>query len=99
MKNLKVKERRTWSWEDVRSLCIRNEWYEYGDCQDYMDMLHIVEHNKPTINNLYKVALDIYEHSYMSRNTDYSLEENLENIMFQLEEDTVHTFFEIEKEV
>ena len=86
---VKIKEVKRWSWEDIRLMCIRNNWYDSGSCQEYERMFDIVRNNKPTKTNIYNVAMNILEHT--------SDEQTVENIMFYIANDVVKTFYEIEE--
>lgn len=65
---------------DVRRLCIENNWYTYGDCNDYSAMLEYVQENSinPAGHVIYSIAKDIYKHSRH--------EVEFEDIMFQVGE-------------
>ena len=86
-----VHPHRYWSSDDVRTMCIRRNFYTCGDCEDYDMMLHYVRMlpDGPTTRNLYLIALDIWEHS------DEEVKCNLEvtDIMYYLETESVHTSF------
>ena len=77
-----------WSSSDIRSMCIKNDWYTAGDVKAYSKMLDFVEENEPTKLNIWKVAKDILEHS-----SDEDL--YVEAIMFIIANDVVKTFFEV----
>jgi hypothetical protein len=82
-----MKETRKISMSDVRTECIKNNWYTNGDCEAYDNMLTFVnslEH--ATTNDLEKIATDIKEHS----TTDCEIED----IMFGLANDCCITVFE-----
>ena len=77
-----------WSSSDIRSMCIKNDWYTAGDIKAYSKMLDFVEANEPTKLNIWKVAQDILENS-----DDKDL--YLEAIMFVIANEVVKTFFEV----
>ena len=54
-----------WSADDVRKMCIANDLYTCGDCDEYETMLNTVRSTagNPTLDVLYTVAKDIAEHS------------------------------------
>lgn len=85
---MKIKENRVWNMYDVRTACIKNDLYTRGDNQDYEAMLNFVATHKPTTDNIYKVACDIYEHS-----TD----QTVSNIMFILANDCMNICYEIKR--
>lgn len=57
--------------EDLRELCIRNNWYTRGDCKAYSHLLNELAHEKENIttDDIVEIAQDILEHS----NTDQEL--------------------------
>lgn len=79
-----------WCMDDVRNFCIRHDYYTYGCNEDYSKMLWYVEkHNvNPTINDIYTVALDIFEHSF----DDYT-DMDVTTIMYYLNKEVIHTFY------
>lgn len=87
MEKHEIKARRFWSYDTVRSACIRNQLYESGTCEEYDKMLDMVKALEPTYENIYTVACDIKEHS------DY---QTITNIMFILEREAVITTFEVD---
>ena len=84
MPEIEVEDR--WTEADVRECCIKNDFYTAGDCKAYSEMLAFVDKNEFTLENLYKVAKDIEEHSE---------EQTIENIMFCLRKDAVDTFYTV----
>lgn len=76
-----------WSSDDVRHLCIKHELYTEGDVRAYSAMLDMVDELEPTTANIYKVAMDIAEHS-----ADLP---PVESIMFLLKHEAVMTFYSI----
>ena len=84
---MKIEETRKWYSSDVRTMCIRNEFYTCGDNEAYGKMLSFVNENEPTNENIYKVASDIQKHSEGQTTS---------NIMFCLMQDAVYTFFTVD---
>lgn len=82
-----IKADRRWSFDTVRTACIKNHLYTDGSCEEYSSMLERVETMNPTYENLYTVARDIKEHSEG---------QTITNIMFILEREAVITTFEID---
>lgn len=78
-----IKEKRIWHPGDVRMFCIRNEYYCGGCNEEYDRMLTFVRDNEPTVENIYKVAADIAEHS------DIEDAEEIRGIMFGLANDVM----------
>lgn len=91
------RERRTWSADRVRSMCIRNDYYTKGCNDEYCDMLATVDSVSPTTDNIYMIALDISKHSEMERyGYKWNDAEAIEGIMFNLVNDCTYTHIEIE---
>jgi len=84
----KIKTNRFWDMESVRELCIKNNLYTCGGCEEYDRMLNMVKSVEPSTENLYRIAKDIVEHSDC---------QTISNVMFILEK-AVTTTFEIENE-
>ena len=63
--------KRYWLWQAVRDVCIKYDWYTYGDNSDYHKMLRFVAKHGPTDRNIALVAYDIFKHS----TSVYSVEE------------------------
>ena len=62
--NCKVKESRVLYSDSVRRLCIDNDWYTHGTSSDYKKLLDYVASKRTfTINDIKKVAINIYNHS------------------------------------
>ena len=91
---VKIKETRFLFADDVRTMCIRNNWYTRGTNTEYAHMLDTIRNRKKiTTHFLYEVACDVFCHSVMD--ADYSINENIENIMFTLMNDCVKTCYNI----
>ena len=82
----KINEMAIWRMADVRACCIKHEYYTCGDNEDYENMLDFVSKTIPTIENLYLVARDIALHS---ERDDYSLDDYIKLIMFDLSKEAV----------
>jgi len=88
-----------WSASDIRGLCVEKNWYTCGDCSAYEEMLGFVYNNEPTKENIFKVAVDIFNHSDVATIQaccGYSEKELLTSILFEIERKT-YTYWE-EKE-
>lgn len=78
---MKYTEHRTLSADKLRALCIKNDWYTCGDCEEYENLFNRLHDEngdrvEMTTEKLAEIASDILEHS----DTDY----NIPNIMFEL---------------
>lgn len=92
-----IKEAKKWNADRVRSMCIRNDYYTKGNNAEYADMLETVDTVEPTTDNIMLVAMDISKHSEMERyGYRWNDAEAIEGIMFNLANDCVYTFYEIE---
>ena len=58
--------------DDLRNLCIKNNWYTRGNSDEYENLLHVCGGNKKiiTTDDVVKIANDILDHS----ETDYYFE-------------------------
>ena len=82
-----MKETRMISMYDVRTECIKNNWYTNGDCEAYDNMLTFVNSLEyATTDDLETIATDIKEHS--------TTDDEIETIMFVLANDCCKTFIE-----
>lgn len=84
---MKIKAIRHWNPTTVQNLCIKEDWYIFGDNSEFDAMLEIVRTKKPTTTNLYKVAKDIADHS------EY---QTITNIMYVIENNAIRTSYEID---
>ena len=90
----KITETKTWRASNVRSMCIKNDYYTAGDNEAYAKMLNFVDTHEPTKTNIYKVAVDIVKHSFLE-SYGQSEKENIESIMYEIANNAVHTCYEI----
>lgn len=84
-----IQETLKWSSSDIRSLCMDKNWYMAGDVQSYSNMLGYVDNTMPSVEAIYKVAKDIFEHT---DDTDYTIE----NIMFEISNHVVKRLYTIQ---
>lgn len=84
-----MKFRHTIDSEDVRQFCIRNNLYTRGNNKDYTSLLNSCDtlHNC-TPRRIINIARDIAEHS---DEQDSKIDLSLDNIVFYLCEDVMHT--------
>lgn len=59
---MKIHEIRKITSTDLRALCIKKDWYTYGDNSEYSNLLHMTE-EEMDVPTLAKVASDIIKHS------------------------------------
>ena len=90
-----IKSNRRWDADDVRQMCIDNDYYTCGNNEAYSEMLQFVRTAEPTNNNLFRVAYDIVEHSDFDFVFSDDESDCIANVMFLLENKCVHTSFEI----
>ena len=91
---MKIKEVKFLFADDVRKMCISNNWYTRGTDEEYSNLLNSIRNRKKiTTNFLYEIACNVFIHSIMDE--DYSINENIENIMYALMNDCVRTCFKI----
>lgn len=83
--------------DDVRTVCIKNNWCTRCDCNEYLSLLEKCDFeckSFPTLQNkLLEIAKLIYVYSDLNEYENTC--ENIENIMFQLMKKCVNTFFEL----
>ena len=58
-----IKAIRRWSDDSVQAACIKNDLYTRGTYDQYDKMLKSADVLQPTVENLYRLAKDIKEHS------------------------------------
>lgn len=58
------------SWDKVRSACISHNWYTRGNNDEYKNMLLTVCRGH-TLEAIYNIAQDIYDHSDKKRIDNY----------------------------
>lgn len=58
-----MKEFRQLSKSDLRSLCIRQNWYTLGNNEEYNKMFGMTEKANLTTEDIVEIATDIKEHS------------------------------------
>lgn len=90
---MKIETIRKWNTSDIRSLCIRANYYTYGTNEDYENLFDFVRNNEPSLENVYHVAMDIVRHSNLDSHGQTETE-NIESVMFEVEK-VVNTFFRI----
>lgn len=94
----KVSVTRKLFWDDVRQVCIQNNYYTHGTNEEYTDLFNIIRSFSIVDDTqLFIVAQDIYNHSDVQR----IMEEGgidecgvMESILFNISEVT-HTFYEV----
>lgn len=59
----KAIEHAVWLAEEIRNFCLEEGYYSEGKVREYEEMLNFVDQNKPTPENIYKVAKNILDHS------------------------------------
>ncbi len=93
---MKINEKKYWGMDKVRRMCILHKYYTSGDFEAYGKMLHFVSNHKPTTNNIYKVATDIFEHSNIDLDR-YGCDRNemIQAIMFDIHRECVSVHYEI----
>ena len=83
--------------DKVRNYCIKNDFYNCGDCEEYAAMLgNVREHEiNPEIADVAAIAEDIYTHSALDASYDgYAGTEIIESIIFGLLNECMTRFVE-----
>ena len=78
-----------WYPHEIRAMCIKYGYYENGTNDEYDMMLTFVDKEEPSLQNIYKVAADIWMHS-----RDLQDDITIDEIMVDVNE-CVHTFFRV----
>lgn len=86
----KITETKMWFTDDIKNICIKNNYYTCGDSEAYDKLLKFVETHKPTNTNIYRVAQNIVEHSEHEKNSIYA--EVVTNVMCQISQSIVSTY-------
>ena len=92
-----MKEIRKIQIDKVRSMCIRNDYYTHGTCEEYAEMFEACNVENPTTEDFAEIATDILYHSdkrKMKESTGLSIQELRKCIMFELINDCTITYIE-----
>ena len=92
-----MKETRKIQIDKVRSMCIRNDYYTHGTCEEYAEMFEMCKVENPTTEDFAEIATDILYHSdkrKMKESTGLSMQELRKCIMFELINDGTITYIE-----
>ena len=92
MKKIVVHE--SWSFDDIRAMCIREHFYTCGTCADYEIMLNFVSKNDPTPENIYTVADNIALHSSWD-DDNWTHTEKVENVAFCIVNNAIRRWCEL----
>lgn len=93
---MKITPMRNWSPERMRELCIEQNWFTRGTCEEYDEMLNYVRSHNATYENMAIVASMILEHSACDYFSDYDTDSLMAHILFWIEKDVVITLFDFE---
>lgn len=85
----KVIENAVWIAEEIRNFCLEEGYYSEGKVRDYEEMLNFVDQNKPTTENIYRVAKNILAHS------DQEHQRAIEYLMRDISVDLVNRYYEV----
>lgn len=94
---MKIKAERFLDADKVRDMCIRYRYYTRGDCEAYekmFDKVREADADKP--EDVYKVATDIYDHSNIRPDEDYTENDLVAGIMSGLYNECTYTLVNIE---
>ena len=91
---------RRWVEDDkVREMCIRYNYYTRGDNSAYSNMLAMCREAEDSTEYIKQIAIDIYHHSTLEDDTEYSPEEHVAGIMGAILRECMDLYVEIEGEV
>ena len=81
-----MKETRTINSVKVRAVCVINNWYTAGDCEEYDNMFNFIRNlHTATTDDIKTIATDIKEHS--------DTECDIVDIMFVLANECCTSYF------
>lgn len=86
-------ETRTLFMDDLRKLCIKNNYYTEGTNEEYDRFLTSVKGVEMTKNQIYYLAVNIFTHSDIESN-GLSTDEIIASIMYNIAE-ACHTMFTV----
>ena len=75
------KFKRFWQSNSIRELCIKHQYYLWGDNTEYAKLMNFIRSHKPTDHNISLVAMDIYRHSDKESTTLEEVAENVASIV------------------
>lgn len=92
------REVRRLSSSDLRALCIKEDWYTGGDCEEYDNLLNMTKKENITTDDIVEIATDIIGHSDVAiekyvRYYGMSMSEVYTHVMFLIAE-KCNTYFE-----
>lgn len=82
-----------WTTEGIGRMCVQNNFYTKGSINEYQAMFDMIRRLKPSVQNIYAVALDIAKHSKLD--ADYTFNENVAHIMYCIKNDVCVTTYEV----
>ena len=82
-----MKIERHWFAEDVRRMCIRNDYCNRCDKDTYQEILNFVKATLPTDDNMITLARLI---SYGTDRGDISVEGYMQHVLFELLNNCIH---------
>ena len=98
IENVTIVERKFWLADDVYRMCNEHDFYDFGTAEEYDAMLDMVSELQPTIENVYKIAKDIYEHTDWGADFEnlFGTEDNaIAHIMYNINEDVIRTTYDV----
>ena len=94
---MKITTKRYLDTDKIRETCIDYNFYTRGDCEAYermFDLAREADADKP--EDMYRVAKDIYDHSNLRLDEEYTENQLVAGIMFNLYNECTYTLVEIE---
>ena len=91
MENINIKEVKRIYRNELRQLCIANNYFTRGNNEEYQELLNITDNENISTTDIYKMALNIIEHSELGElDVDYTITD----MMYELNQIS-HTFYTI----
>lgn len=96
----KLKEIKRIDTDKLRQTCINNNWYTKGNTEDYKNMFRICECDTVSLELLYEIAENIYNHTNIASAREgcdfgYTDEENILNMMIYIN-NCCYVYYKIE---
>ena len=94
---MKITTERYLDTDKVRQTCIDYAFYTKGNCEAYgkmFDLVRVADANNT--EDIYRIAKDIYDHSNLCPDEEYTEKQLIAGIMYNLYNECTYTLVEIE---
>lgn len=83
--------------DKVRQMCIKYQYYTRGDVTAYSNMLRMADEAEDSIEAIKQIAIDIYDHSDVQDERDYTPAEYVANIMGEILRECMNLYVELDE--